>query len=111
MMLFCWEQVMIAAVPDLCIGRIDAVPAAGYCKIAPNKVNTISGRIVFELDIRSMVEGKAKFIFYKQRYVPLAGYQSYVVIGNANDMKYNIYDDMANVFIRDLLPTEIGNLM
>ena len=53
---------MIAAVPDLCIGRIDAVPAAGYCKIAPNKVNTISGRIVFELDIRSMVEGKAKFV-------------------------------------------------
>lgn len=50
----------------------------------------------------------AKILLYKQRYVPLEGYESYVVTGNVNDIDYVIYDEMENVFIKDLLPTELG---
>ena len=50
----------------------------------------------------------AKILLYKQRYIPLEGYSARVVAGNVNDMDYIIYDDMENVFIKDLLPTEPG---
>ncbi|MHB8063978.1 MAG: (S)-ureidoglycine aminohydrolase, partial [Ruminiclostridium sp.] len=30
-----------------------------------------------------------------------------VCIGNANDIEYRIYDDMENVLIKDLLPTDL----
>ena len=50
----------------------------------------------------------AKILLYKQRYIPLEGYSARVVTGNVNDMDYVIYDEMENVFIKDLLPTELG---
>lgn len=50
----------------------------------------------------------AKILLYKQRYIPLEGQEPYAVTGNVNDMEYVIYDDMDNVFIKDLLPTELG---
>lgn len=50
----------------------------------------------------------AKILLYKQKYIPLKGHEAYVVTGNVNDIDYVIYDDMENVFIKDLLPTELG---
>lgn len=50
----------------------------------------------------------AKLLLYKQRYIPLKGHEAKTVIGNVNDMEYMIYDDMENVFIKDLLPTDLG---
>lgn len=50
----------------------------------------------------------AKLLLYKQRYVPLEGYEPYPVTGNVNDIDYVIYDEMENVFIKDLLPVELG---
>lgn len=50
----------------------------------------------------------AKILLYKQRYLPLEGHEAYVVTGNVNDMDYVIYDEMENVWIKDLLPTEPG---
>lgn len=50
----------------------------------------------------------ARILLYKQRYVTLDGCKPYVVTGNVNDIEYVIYDDMENVFIKDLLPTELG---
>ena len=49
-----------------------------------------------------------KLMLYKQRYIPLEGYKAHVVIGNASEMEYRIYDGMENVLIKDLLPTDIG---
>lgn len=52
---------------------------------------------------------EAKLLLYKQTYIPLEGYATpYVVTGNTNDMEFVIYDGMKNVFIKDLLPTELG---
>lgn len=50
----------------------------------------------------------AKILLYKQRFIPLEGKNPYVVTGNVNDMEYIPYDGMSNVFIKDLLPTELG---
>lgn len=49
----------------------------------------------------------SKLLLYKQRYCPLAGTEPYVVVGNVNDIAYREYDDMENVYIKDLLPTDI----
>lgn len=55
------------------------------------------------------VEGEsAKILLYKQRYVELEGYSAYVVTGNVNDIPFVEYDGMENVFIKDLLPLELG---
>lgn len=50
----------------------------------------------------------AKLLLYKQRYIPIEGHEARTVVGNVNDMEYMIYDDMENVFIKDLLPTDLG---
>lgn len=47
-------------------------------------------------------------LLYKQVYVPLTDYDSKAYFGNSNDIPYRIYDDMENVFIKDLLPMEQG---
>lgn len=51
---------------------------------------------------------EAKLLLYKQRYIPLAGHVATTVWGNVNAIEYKIYDEMDNVFIKDLLPIDIG---
>jgi len=51
---------------------------------------------------------KTRALLYKQRYVPLEGQSARVVYGNVNGMPFREYDSMANVFIKDLLPVELG---
>ena len=51
---------------------------------------------------------KSRILLYKQRYVPLEGQSARPVYGNVNDIPYREYDGMANVFIKDLLPVELG---
>ena len=51
---------------------------------------------------------KTRLLLYKQRYVPLEGHKARVVYGNVNDIPFREYDNMENVFIKDLLPLEIG---
>jgi (S)-ureidoglycine aminohydrolase len=50
----------------------------------------------------------ARLLLYKQVYIPLAGHSVQPCWGNVNEIKYRIYDDMENVLIKDLLPTDIG---
>lgn len=50
----------------------------------------------------------AKILLYKQRYIPLEGHEPYAVTGNVNEMEFIPYDGMDNVFIKDLLPAELG---
>ncbi len=50
--------------------------------------------------------GKSKLLLYKQIYIPIEGKSAYRVWGNTNDIEYRIYDNMENVFIKDLLPVD-----
>lgn len=49
-----------------------------------------------------------RLLFYKQRYTPCKEGQPYLYTGNVNLMEYRIYDNMSNVFIKDLLPGDMG---
>ena len=49
---------------------------------------------------------ECKCLLYKQRYIEAEGKQPWKVWGNVNDISYVIYDDMENVFIKDLLPVD-----
>lgn len=54
---------------------------------------------------------EAKLLLYKQVYIQLkkgiTDKKPQVVFGNVNDIKYGIYEEMDNVLIKDLLPTDI----
>lgn len=49
-----------------------------------------------------------RFLLYKQRYIahPNAAKKPWAVFGNVNKIDERLYDDMHNVFIRDLLPVD-----
>ena len=49
-----------------------------------------------------------RVLLYKQRYEALDGYRPEIVFGNVHQITERPYDDMANVFIKDLLPTGLG---
>ena len=49
-----------------------------------------------------------KVMLYKQVYMLIDGHQPRSYYGNINDIKERVYDDMENVFIKDLLPVELG---
>ncbi len=51
-------------------------------------------------------ETPAKVLFYKQKYIPLEGYEAHSVVANINEVEFRIYDDMENVFIKDFLPID-----
>lgn len=49
-----------------------------------------------------------RLFLYKQRYIPLEGFDAKAVSANANNMEYRFYEGMENVLIKDLLPTDLG---
>jgi len=49
-----------------------------------------------------------RFLLYKQRYIPWQILRPHMVVGNTADIVEQEYDGMANVFLRDLLPTDIS---
>lgn len=81
------------------------------CTVGLENYTLTSGGYIFapeDTGIKFKCKEKAKFLFYKQRYIPLESEKAYIYVGNVNDMEYEIYDDMENVFIKDLLPKELG---
>ncbi len=55
------------------------------------------------------VESEAcEFFLYKQVYQPLDNLKTWVVTGNVNEIEFRNYEDMANVNIKDLLPTDLA---
>lgn len=88
--------------------------AKGSCNvsIAGETINFIAGSYAYAppvsgIEFINCSEGTL-LLLYKQVYIPLDGYASRVYWGNANDIPYRIYDGMDNVFIKDLLPVEVG---
>jgi (S)-ureidoglycine aminohydrolase len=57
--------------------------------------------------LENLHEGDSKFFLYKQKYKPLDGRAPWVVSGHANEIEYRDFDDMHNVHLKDLLPTDI----
>lgn len=57
---------------------------------------------------RNTGTGSAKLLLYKQTYLPYEGVSPRPYAGNVNDIAYRIYDGMSNVYIKDLLPTDLG---
>ncbi|MDY3867999.1 MAG: (S)-ureidoglycine aminohydrolase [Pyramidobacter sp.] len=49
-----------------------------------------------------------RILMYKQRYIPVEGASARTVFGDYTKIPERIYDDMANVYIQDFLPTDIG---
>lgn len=45
---------------------------------------------------------------YKQKYIPLEGHSAQPVFGNVHDLPVKHLDDMENVDLVDLLPTDLG---
>lgn len=49
-----------------------------------------------------------RLFLYKQRYVPLDSLKPWVVCGDVNAIEFRDYEDMTNVHIKDLLPTDLA---
>ncbi|WP_338432856.1 (S)-ureidoglycine aminohydrolase [Clostridium tyrobutyricum] len=60
------------------------------------------------LEFENTSNQTANLLLYKQIYIPLEGHNAKVVWGNVNKIEYKIYDGMENVFVKDLLPTDLG---
>ncbi|MTW87452.1 (S)-ureidoglycine aminohydrolase [Virgibacillus dakarensis] len=58
--------------------------------------------------LENLRDGDSRFFLYKQKYTPLEGHTPWVYAGNSNENEEVIYDDMENVHIQDLLPTDIA---
>lgn len=57
--------------------------------------------------LENLEAGDSRLFLYKQKYKPLDGRKPYIVSGHTNQIEYRDYDDMANVHIKDLLPTDL----
>jgi (S)-ureidoglycine aminohydrolase len=57
--------------------------------------------------LENLESGDSRVFLYKQKHKPLEGRQPWVVSGHTNDIEYRDYDEMENVHIKDLLPTDL----
>lgn len=51
---------------------------------------------------------EAKLLLYKRKYVKLKDFSPKTVYGNINDIPYRSFEEMENVFIKDLLPSDFA---
>ncbi|MDQ0175410.1 (S)-ureidoglycine aminohydrolase [Bacillus chungangensis] len=58
--------------------------------------------------LENLQKEDTRLFLYKQKHQPLEGHAPWVVSQNVNDLEWVEYDDMANVHIKDLLPTDIA---
>ena len=79
-------------------GRTETMTQGGYA-YAPAGVG---------INFRNATDKPLRFLLYKQRYIPHPdkNKKPHVVFGNVNAIAERNYDDMHNVFIRDLLPVD-----
>ncbi|MDR1874602.1 MAG: (S)-ureidoglycine aminohydrolase [Synergistaceae bacterium] len=60
------------------------------------------------MDLSNKSPAGMRVLLYKQRYVPVEGFEPRTVWGNVNEIEERIYDNMENVFVQDLLPMDPG---
>jgi (S)-ureidoglycine aminohydrolase len=81
------------------VGEDEKVLAQGGYAFAPADLG---------MNIKNNSNSTMRILLYKQKYIPVEGHEARTVFGNVNDIQERIYDDMENVFIKDLLPVELG---
>lgn len=54
----------------------------------------------------SVVSEKAKFLLYKQKYIPYEKLFPHIVTGNITEIPFRNYNGIENVLIKDFLPTD-----
>lgn len=79
-------------------GEQHILSSGGYAYASPDS----------NLSFKNTTENPIRFLLYKQRYIPWKTERPHDVVGNINEIAEQEYDNMANVFIRDLLPTDIS---
>lgn len=60
------------------------------------------------LFFKNVSNNPVKMLLYKQVYIGLEGHEPWLYSGNVNSIEARIYDDMENVTMIDLLPTDIA---
>lgn len=60
------------------------------------------------ISFKNTTDSNTQFLLYKQKYIPVNERVTKVITGNVNDIEYRIYEDMENVLIKDLLPTDLA---
>lgn len=58
--------------------------------------------------LRNTCTEPCQIFLYKQKYIPLDSLKPWVVCGNVNDIEFRDYENMRNVHIKDLLPTDLA---
>ena len=82
-------------------------------KVEDEKYTLTQGGYVFSPEDKGMImennsNDSVRIMLYKQKYIPVEGHKAKIVVGNTNEIEEQIYDDMENVFLKDLLPTDLG---
>jgi (S)-ureidoglycine aminohydrolase len=82
-------------------------------KVGEQKTLLSSGGFAFAppdeaIGFNNSSAGAVRILLYKQRYVPLGDLKPWAIFGNINDIAEVIYDEMENVFLRDLLPNDLA---
>lgn len=91
---FCMEGKIKAYTQE----QATVLEAGGYMYCPPGE----------KMYLENLIDSEAEIILYKQKYEALDGAQPWVVIGNVNELTERIYEDMENVKIIDLLPTDLA---
>ena len=60
------------------------------------------------IEFENKSDRACKLLLYKQKFIPCGDFKPHTVYGNVNDIPFRIYDDMENVFIKDLLPADLA---
>lgn len=79
-------------------GKEAVLTAGGYMYCPPGE----------KMYLENLAAGETQLILYKQKYEAIEGAKPWVVVGNVNEIAERDYDDMENVKIIDLLPTDIA---
>ena len=87
-------------------GKLDiTIDGAKYCLTDGGYAYSPAG---VGISFRNSTGSNTEFLLYKQKYITFVEGKTKVCIGNVNDIEYRIYDDMENVKIKDLLPTDLA---
>ncbi len=82
------------------------------CTVADQHICLSTGGYVYlpadQGGIQFTSKEASRLLLYKQKYLSIPGKEPHFVQGNVNDIPFQEYEGMTNVFIKDLLPKDIA---
>ena len=101
----------LAAEPDV-ESFIYCIDGFVECMVSGQHIHLSTGGYIYlpanQGGIQFTCKEASRLLLYKQKFVPIAGEEPYLVQGNVNDIPFQEYEGMTNVFIKDLLPKDIA---